>query len=236
MQQIQKANTQIQLIPEKIKEQALISLTTSPRQYYEELQIRTIEDAVNSPTHQISGIKKHLGETQVRAILTLMISDVVKFLNLGNSMGADQVVQTVKMILEDYYFYRIEDFKLCFTNAKKGHYGEFYNRIDGQVIFGWLKKYEVERNELISKNAIKRHNKHKEDAEKFVTLNDLIKTEGSEGFLAILDELNQKIAARHKVLNDAALEAKAIKDRFEKEGPADLIASQLTQNRKEGEV
>lgn len=60
-------------------------------------------------------------------------------------MGGDQVRQTADMILEDYSHFKPEDFKLCFSRAKKGHYGKLYDRLDGQIIMGWLMDYDNER-------------------------------------------------------------------------------------------
>lgn len=60
-------------------------------------------------------------------------------------MGQEQLVQTIQLIIEDFYYFNIEDFKLCFNNAKRGKYGKVYDRIDGNIIYEWLQKYSEER-------------------------------------------------------------------------------------------
>lgn len=60
-------------------------------------------------------------------------------------MGATQVKETVILILEEYNYLTVDDFKVFFNNCKKGFYGTSYNRIDGQVILGWLGQYVEER-------------------------------------------------------------------------------------------
>lgn len=60
-------------------------------------------------------------------------------------MDEDQVKETVSLVMTEFHYYKPEDFKLCFTKAKKGHYGIIYNRIDCPVIFGWLNAYDLER-------------------------------------------------------------------------------------------
>ena len=60
-------------------------------------------------------------------------------------MGQEQLVQTIQLIIEDFYYFNIEDFKLCFNNAKRGKYGKIYDRIDGNVIYGWIEAYANER-------------------------------------------------------------------------------------------
>lgn len=92
-------------------------------------------------------------------------------------MGQDQLVQTIRLIVEDFYYFNIEDFKLCFNNAKRGRYGKVYDRIDGNIIYEWLQKYSEERTsvaypegnyhpEIANKNE-RFAGKHDEDFEKF---------------------------------------------------------------------
>ncbi len=64
-------------------------------------------------------------------------------------MGAEQVKQTVELIIEDYKHLKPEDFKACFNNAKKGHYGKLFDRLDGQIIMQWLCEYDNERDSEI---------------------------------------------------------------------------------------
>lgn len=60
-------------------------------------------------------------------------------------MNEVQVIQTVDLIYSEYPFFKFEDFKLCFNNAKIGKYGISYDRVDGQIIFEWLNTYSNER-------------------------------------------------------------------------------------------
>lgn len=92
-------------------------------------------------------------------------------------MGQEQIVQTIRLITEDFYYFNIEDFKLCFNNAKRGLYGKIYDRIDGNIIYEWLQKYSEERvktayqegdfrPEVVSKNE-RISNKRDRDFENF---------------------------------------------------------------------
>lgn len=84
------------------------------------------------------------GEGYVKALLTLLIIDTVDFLNIGKTMNNNQVMQTVSLILEDYWHYKVDHFVLLFNKAKKGYFGKQYDRIDGQVIFSWLEQFDFE--------------------------------------------------------------------------------------------
>lgn len=90
-------------------------------------------------------IRKYYGNAGLNAFLSIAIIDVIEFFNVGKTMGQDQLVQTVQLIVEDFYYFNVEDFKLCFNNAKRGKYGKIYDRIDGNIIYEWLQKYSEER-------------------------------------------------------------------------------------------
>jgi len=97
------------------------------------------------------------GDVFVKGLLILIIEDLVLFLNVGKTMNKEQVNQTADLILSEFNFLRVEDFKLCFNNAKKGIYGKQYDRLDGQVIFEWLNVYSNERaNESERLNSLKK--------------------------------------------------------------------------------
>ena len=123
-------------------------LKTLPKQYYAALAPRTVSDALQSITPPLSIVKKKYGEQSLQAILVIILSDVIKFFNIGKTMGQDQLVQTVRLVTEDFYYFNIDDFKLCFSNAKRGKYGKVYDRIDGNVIYEWLQKYSEERTDI----------------------------------------------------------------------------------------
>lgn len=129
----------------RTREQSLIILKNLPKQYYEALRPHSVDDALRSITPSLSVFRKEYGEQSLQAILVIILNDVVKFFNIGKTMGQDQMVQTIGLIIEDFYYFNIEDFKLCFNNAKRGRYGKVYDRIDGNVIYEWLQKYWEER-------------------------------------------------------------------------------------------
>lgn len=116
-----------------------------PEQYYGSLKPATIEEAIRAPGAALSVVKKEAGEAAVLAFLVITITDVVDFINVSKTMGAKQIIATARMIADDYYYLKPEDFKLCFNNAKKGVYGKLYDRIDGQIMLDWIERYCAER-------------------------------------------------------------------------------------------
>lgn len=91
--------------------------------------------------------------------LVFLIADVVQFLNVGKTMNSAQVLATAKLLIEDTESKNLkpDDFKICFNNAKKGVYGKTFDRIDGQIIFEWVRAYVSERMDLAENMSIKLH-------------------------------------------------------------------------------
>lgn len=90
-------------------------------------------------------MNKKFGEQHLRAFMVKVLNEVLDYFNIGKTMGAVQVASTADLIIDEYYFLKPDDFKLCFTRAKKGYYGKVFDRIDGQVIFEWLNQYTNDR-------------------------------------------------------------------------------------------
>lgn len=126
--------------------------------FYDSLQVATVDDVLKSQSPALVTMKAELGEQKMLAILTLFITDVVKFFNVGKGMNPEQIVQTAKMVAKDYYFLKPEDFKLCFDNAKRGKYGTIYDRMDGVIIFGWLDNYVNGRMNHAEQRSEEKHN------------------------------------------------------------------------------
>jgi hypothetical protein len=114
----------------------------------------------------IAGIKRHLaedGENAVKAILIIMIRDLVAFLNVGMTMSNEQCAQTIDLIIQDYFYFNLSDFKLCFDRIKKGEYGLSYNRIDGQIILLALAEYAETRSQIAEQIMQKKHKELKSE-------------------------------------------------------------------------
>lgn len=119
--------------------------------------VRNFDDVLTSVSPSIAALKKELGDMHTKAILTIIIDDLINFFSIGKSMGADQIAQTIQLIQEEYFMLKPEDFKLCFNNAKKGKYGKVYDRLDGQIILEWISKYQADRFSHSEQKSIQRH-------------------------------------------------------------------------------
>ena len=88
-------------------------------------------------------------------------------------MNAEQVAQTAEIILYDYAYLKVEDFKLCFSKAKKGLYGKTYDRIDGQVILDFLNTYVEERIREADNQSYNDHLRAKRDVDNTLTFTEM---------------------------------------------------------------
>ncbi len=137
-----------ELMP-KTKNEALITLQTWPKQYYKTLHPAKFSDIFNSITPSIATFKKCNGENGIiatQALLTIIIRDLVRSFNVGQTMDDEQVADLINDIIDMYYWLNVEDFRFCFNNAKSGRYdknGIF--RLDASVILSWLNKYTTDR-------------------------------------------------------------------------------------------
>lgn len=156
-----------------------------------------MEQAIKSNNPVIASIAL-VNKNSAKAILVLLLADVINFLNVGQTMGETQLAQTVDLILEDVNFKNLkpDDFRVCFDNAKKGFYGKSYNRIDGMVICEWLSLYCSERANVCEIEAIK---KAQEDKSK----QNLISPEIVNFYKEVLEAkpVNDKITTNVKIID-----------------------------------
>lgn len=96
-------------------------------------------------------IKKELGPVVAAGLIVEELIRLQDFFVLTVKMNPAQIQETAEIILERFYFLRMDEIKLCFKNAKAGDYGELYNRLDGAVVMGWLNKYDDQRTAVVVK-------------------------------------------------------------------------------------
>lgn len=100
---------------------------------------------IKATTPTLARIKRDASETDVRALLSLAICEVCDFFNVGKNMNDTQVAITVDFIIEEYWYMRLEEIKYCFRQAMRTE--RVYDRMDGNIILGWLAEYAAARAE-----------------------------------------------------------------------------------------
>jgi len=118
-----------------------------------------------------------------------MLALLTKFshlLNVDRNMNNNQLIHCAESIVEsnEFYMMRLEDFQTCFNLALDGRYGEFYNRLDQPMIFGFLRKYMIERDAAIAR---------KRDTEQNNSIYDIV---NSGPVYDILKEVSDKLSIK----------------------------------------
>ena len=132
-------------------------MRTSPKEYLLAMNPRHIEDVVDSPVPSVITIVKECGENVARAALVIIITELLSFFNVENTMSVQQVATTISLLMDEYYYLKLDDFKMCFKRVMLGKYGKVYNRIDGQMILEWVHTYLKERTEVADELSYNAH-------------------------------------------------------------------------------
>ena len=107
--------------------------------------IRSVKEAQQTGSPSISNLVKAFDMAFVQAYIAAWIVNVNNFLNLRFSMNDQQVEETARLVINNYYHLTIADVYLVMNNAKMGFYGKFYERIDGSMVLLWFRTYFDER-------------------------------------------------------------------------------------------
>lgn len=95
--------------------------------------------------------------------IKLLINDLRLFFQIDNMISTDGINALCPLIISEYPTLSLEEITVCFAQAKKGYYGEIYNRLDGPIILKWLRTYHAEKVQRIKDSQQNQHNQSKAD-------------------------------------------------------------------------
>lgn len=188
--ELQTTQDSQELIQPTTREEAVMLWQRTPKPLYNSLRPCSYEDVFKSVHPQLSGLKKELGEGKAKAILTLILIDLVNFFSVGKSMDTDQINQTADLIMQNYWILKPDDFKLFANNFKMGQYGKMYDRIDGAVIIEALEVYVSGRYRQAASMTQEQHEKYRMN-EKTTTHNIMVRAKENER-IARSEEINAR--------------------------------------------
>lgn len=114
----------------------------------------------NLPT--IGAINRQYGIDFTQAYIEGWIVNIREFINVGKKMTDVQTQETAILIIENYPVLKISDINLIFKRAKLGKFGQFYDRLDGQLLLGWFDTYFNERCQAAANISMREADKYKE--------------------------------------------------------------------------
>lgn len=113
-----------------------------------------MELAVSTDTPAIGLLVRQFGEKAVRSYVAGHIVALRDFVNLRGAMTDDQTLMTADLVVSEFPNVTLADVALIFRRAKLGQFGEFYGRLDGQMILSWFGKYFDERCDWFTERSI----------------------------------------------------------------------------------
>lgn len=131
-------------------------------------------------TPTLAKIKNEASETDARALLYIALCEVCDFFNVGKNMNDTQIAMTVDLIIERFGHLKPTEIKFCFRRAMMRE--RLFDRLDGNIIIGWLTDYDAERTE----EAIKLS--EQQDRQQFNEVRELPEAVSYEAYLDSLKE------------------------------------------------
>lgn len=178
-------NTEKQLVAQRQSQTQVLAMTTKETFLKDyavpavQVMCRTINSypaVFESSTPSLWDIEKAYGYEFLQAYLEGWIVNLREFVNVGKKMNDIQTFETAMIILQDYKFLTIADVNLLFKRAKSGYYGNLYDRLDGQIILGWFRKYFSERCNAAEEQSISEASRYKDDPYERTSSNEALKT------------------------------------------------------------
>jgi hypothetical protein len=97
------------------------------------------------------------GKRKMLAVLVLLIKDFCSSINVVRNMNEDQMIEAAAMLMEECGNFRMEDYVMMFTMAKRGVFHpqiKIMDRIDIQLISSILDEYWKHRHEAETKKQV----------------------------------------------------------------------------------
>lgn len=102
-----------------------------------------------SPPRSIGQLARENAEMTID-MLALMINDLRMYMIVDRMITNNGILNLCQFILATYPSLTLEEIAVCFSQSKKGLYGEDYQRLDGAVIMRWLKRYVEDKQERLA--------------------------------------------------------------------------------------
>ena len=98
--------------------------------------------AMNPARPQLSELRRDDSNLFQKSI-SLALMRLENDLNVTNTLSGEQTVDLTRKIGKRFYFFRFEEILYVLERGAMGRYGKNYNRLDAEVITGWLDYYDV---------------------------------------------------------------------------------------------
>lgn len=134
-------------------------------------------------------------------------------------MNDKQIAITTDLILERFWYLSVEEIKSCLRKAMMN--AQVYDRLDGNMIIGWIADYDAERDEEMVRLNVEEKNRYENGTpepaqqeegalyfEEYVALVRQRAAEGDENSIKQLEVLDQMDKRNHEI----DIKAKSLSD------------------------
>lgn len=94
---------------------------------------------------KISDLVQKNGTSVMLKVVFLMVKDFCNSLNVVRNMNEGQMIESASMLLDECDNFRLEDYVMMFSLAKRGDLVKIYDRIDISVITQMMDEYYLRR-------------------------------------------------------------------------------------------
>lgn len=116
-----------------------------------------IEQVFEEP--KVREMVKAVGEQNVKLMIQFELIKLAELMSVGGNLNNAQVQFISDQLIELYPTESIADFKICFRRGAMGAYGQI-QRMDGVTIGEWMKKYLVEKYEVLEDSMMKERDEY----------------------------------------------------------------------------
>lgn len=154
------------------------------------LRTSSVADALMSGNPAMALIRKEKGRDSAITLLSAIITNGLKYFNVGKGMTPEQVVLAADLILTDYHYLKADEVAYTFRLAATGRFGKIYDRIDPAVILEWVSEFDSLRTIEAENMTIKASNKP--TTQLLIESNGNIPLEVKEAFKRLYSESDKK--------------------------------------------
>lgn len=93
----------------------------------------------------VKDLAKSEGNNTMLKLLLLIIRDFCNSVNVVRNMNDDQMIESASMLLDECDNFRLEDYVMMFSMAKRGDLVKIFDRLDISVITAIMDEYWIRR-------------------------------------------------------------------------------------------
>ena len=106
---------------------------------------KSFDQVFNEQHSTIASLKKYRGQSIQRAFVYGQMVNLCDLFSVGKGISEGGLDYLTEVIIENYFYFTVADFKHFIFRAVKGDFGKTYDRLDAPTILGWFDVYCNER-------------------------------------------------------------------------------------------